>query len=43
MLSGETASALQFFRKAIDNDRASGHAWGNLGTLYRRAGKTVVK
>lgn len=39
MQSGDTASALAYFRRAIaDNDRNFSPAWSNLGTLYSRNG-----
>jgi Flp pilus assembly protein TadD len=39
MQSGDTASALGYFRKAIaENDRQFSPAWTNLGTLYSRNG-----
>jgi Flp pilus assembly protein TadD len=39
MQKGDTASALGYFRKAIeDNDRQFSPAWSNLGTLYQRNG-----
>ena len=42
MLSGDTASALAHFRRALaENDRAFSPAWVNLGTLYLRNGRTA--
>lgn len=38
MHTGETAEALLYFRKAIENDHYFSPPWGNLGTLYRRNG-----
>jgi Flp pilus assembly protein TadD len=39
MQAGDTASALAYFRRAIeDNDRKFSPAWSNLGTLYSRNG-----
>jgi len=39
MQSGDTLSALAYFRRAIeDNDRHFSPAWSNLGTLYSRNG-----
>ena len=38
MHAGETVEALQYLRKAIDNDRSFSPPWSNLGTLYRRNG-----
>lgn len=39
MQTGDTASALGYFRRAIaDNDRQFSPAWANLGTLYSRNG-----
>jgi Flp pilus assembly protein TadD len=39
MRAGETASALLYFRRAIDNDPLFSPAWTNLGILYARKGR----
>jgi Flp pilus assembly protein TadD len=39
MQAGDTAAALAYFRKAIENDPLFSPAWTNLGILHRRQGR----